>query len=599
MTQELEFHPYANIFPLIEGEAFDALVADIKSNGIREPIVLFEEKILDGRNRYRAARQAGVIDERGKAIDFNHHRPTVRRFMVSGIEGDPLAWVISANLHRRHLDDGQRTMVAAKLADMGHGGKRVAKAKPEEQAADRPVDPASAEPAGMTQAQAAQALNVSERNVRRAKAVIERGAPELVAAVEKGAVAVTLAEEVARLPKDEQTKLVRDLDPGVLFSAVKPVIDRQRKALVEQKKAKRAAKEQALGAKQRALPTKKFGVIYADPEWDFVTRSEAGKDRAAANHYPVSPFEVIKARPVQDIAATDCVLFLWVTVPHEELGHQVMKAWGFDYKSQMVWTKTGGAPGTGYWSRVDHEILLIGTRGKPPCPAPGTQSSSVIEAPVGEHSEKPEAFAELIERYFPSLPKIELNARKARPGWDVWGYEAPEESEPFAFARATRAAYGGEGKVGERELAVLLDRVNAGDVVFGDDRDGVTSSMVVRMASGIFDSPGRGSYYGAYAEGEAIDGISIYRKADVVEIAGYWDGGVTHAWSCMPRSKVEKFLRAWRKAPMAIGESGVDDIDSGQIPAFLRRRPSAQAEEGEAEPERCPDTADMLDGEGA
>lgn len=68
---------------------------------------------------------------------------------------------------------------------------------------------------------------------------------------------------------------------------------------------------------------------------------------------------------------------------------------------------------------------MVGTRGNIPAPAPGTQWRSVIEAPRGRHSEKPEKAYELIESYFPNLPKIELNARKARPGWDAWGFEAP------------------------------------------------------------------------------------------------------------------------------------------------------------------------------
>ena len=83
--------------------------------------------------------------------------------------------------------------------------------------------------------------------------------------------------------------------------------------------------------------------------------------------------------------------------------------------------------GTGYWSRNKHELLLIGTRGYIPAPARGTQCPSATEAPVGRHSEKPAVFYEIIERYFPNLPKIELHARSAtlRPGWDMWGLEAP------------------------------------------------------------------------------------------------------------------------------------------------------------------------------
>ncbi|WP_254605133.1 MT-A70 family methyltransferase, partial [Sphingomonas bacterium] len=107
----------------------------------------------------------------------------------------------------------------------------------------------------------------------------------------------------------------------------------------------------------------------------------------------------------------------------------VMQAWGFSYKSHFAWFKerAGRGRGTGYWNTNEHELLLIGTRGNVPCPAPGTQFPSAIVAPVGRHSEKPAFAYEIIERYFPHLPKIELNARSARDGWDVWGLEAPAE----------------------------------------------------------------------------------------------------------------------------------------------------------------------------
>jgi N6-adenosine-specific RNA methylase IME4 len=199
------------------------------------------------------------------------------------------------------------------------------------------------------------------------------------------------------------------------------------------KKAVREAREAKLGSKQLALPEKKFGVILADPEWQFVVGSDAWMSTTnPANHYATSPTEVIAARPVEDIAADDCVLFLWATVPILPQALYVLEAWGFEYKTNFVWVKPkgNGPPGTGYWNRNRHELLLVGTRGHPPCPAPGTQWDSVIEAPRGRrHSEKPVEAYELIERFFPTMPKIELNARQARPGWDRWGFEAPEQEE--------------------------------------------------------------------------------------------------------------------------------------------------------------------------
>jgi N6-adenosine-specific RNA methylase IME4 len=189
------------------------------------------------------------------------------------------------------------------------------------------------------------------------------------------------------------------------------------------KKERRSTREAELGARQLGLPDKKYGVVYADPEWRFeVWSRETGMDRAADNHYPTSATDIIASRDVISITAEDCVLFLWATVPMLLQALEVMRAWGFSYKSQMVWVKDRW--GTGYWFRNKHEILLVGTRGDIPAPAPGTQSSSVIEASVGAHSEKPDIVYEIIEHYFPNLPKIELNARRCRLGWDAWGLEA-------------------------------------------------------------------------------------------------------------------------------------------------------------------------------
>jgi N6-adenosine-specific RNA methylase IME4 len=121
------------------------------------------------------------------------------------------------------------------------------------------------------------------------------------------------------------------------------------------------------------------------------------------------------------------VLFLWATAPMIEAALAVMRAWGFSYKSQAVWDKE--IAGTGYWFRNRHEILLVGTRGKIPAPADGMQWGSVISERRTEHSAKPQKTYELVEQYFPTLPKIELNARIARESWDRWGHEAPLSME--------------------------------------------------------------------------------------------------------------------------------------------------------------------------
>jgi N6-adenosine-specific RNA methylase IME4 len=154
---------------------------------------------------------------------------------------------------------------------------------------------------------------------------------------------------------------------------------------------------------------------------------ETGMDRHAANHYPVMKDEQIKA--VSPPAAEDCVLFLWSTRPKLQIAiTELLPAWRFTYKSCYTWDK--GLGGTGYWFIDDSELLIVATRGNAVAPAFGTQERSVIKAPVlsrgrRKHSAKPAVFAEMIERYYPTTPKLEMFARgPARAGWDVWGNEA-------------------------------------------------------------------------------------------------------------------------------------------------------------------------------
>jgi len=385
------WHPLADIFPWIEGEAFRALVDDVRKNGVLEPIVFLDGQILDGRNRYMAAREVGIPYPR---VDYDGP--------------DPLAFVIARNLSRRHLDASQRAMVATRLAKLPKGTNQHTEIS-----------------ASSTQEEAAAVLNVSVDSVQAARKVEEAGTPELVKAVDAGKVSVSAAAALAALPVERQVEIMGQVaKSGNGKKAFAQVAKQVRAETQERKKTARAVKENLLGERQARLPDKRFGVIVADPEWQFEPHSrETGMDRAADNHYPTSPLDVIKARPVASIAADDCVLFLWATAPMLPQALEVMAAWGFAYVSQAVWVKD--RVGTGYWFRNKHELLLVGTKGKVPAPAMGTQSPSAIEFPVGMHSGKPHVFLEMIETYYPTLPKIELNRRgSARPGWDAWGNEA-------------------------------------------------------------------------------------------------------------------------------------------------------------------------------
>lgn len=422
--KRLEFHDFANILPLMEGRPFDDFVEDIRENGIHKPIELLDGLILDGRNRYLAlvnifARRVplgtGWGAFAGQVLDEDDLKPTAgirwfTRFDPSN--GDPLTYVWSQNVQRRQLDESQRAMAAARYARLGQG--RPSKAK--ETAGEKPA------PGPVSQAQAARGADVSERTIRRAKSVLDHGTPALQHAVEAGHLPVRTAAAAARMPAATQDKIAAAAEAG-RANTVRTVV----------KQEVRKEREAVLGAKQHSLPDKRYGIIVADPAWEHTVWDETtGSDRAASNHYPTTALGEIMALDVGSIAADDSVLGLWTTVPHAAQAHKVMEAWGFEYKTQQIWRKIypGEGMGMGYWGRIDHEILLIGTRGKPPAPAMGTQPRrSVFDAPVGEHSEKPDLFLEFFDFHFPSLPKIELNARRARPGWDAWGWEAPAAGE--------------------------------------------------------------------------------------------------------------------------------------------------------------------------
>ena len=172
----LEFHPLANLFPLIEGKDFEEFCAGIKADGhLHDKIVLLDGKILDGRNRYRACAATGVT-------------PHFETFNAT-IHGDPLTYVIAKNLHRRHLTESQRAMLAAELATMKQGERTD-------------VEP-SANLQKVSQADAAKLTNVSTRSVASAAKVKNEGTPELRDAVKQGYVPVSLAEKAVHLAPDK------------------------------------------------------------------------------------------------------------------------------------------------------------------------------------------------------------------------------------------------------------------------------------------------------------------------------------------------------------------------------------------------------------
>lgn len=208
-----EFHEVANIFPLMAASDLDALAADIKANGQREPIYLHKDgRIVDGRNRYMACMREN-IEPRYEQYD--------------GGDASLMQFVISLNLHRRHLNESQRGMVAARIATMERG---------------RPDINASID--AITQDDAADMLNVGRATVQRARVVIEEAEPELVQAVELGKIAVSHAAKIVDSPPEFQRAVVETVSRGVKpADAVKAV--RRENADREVEKARNAISDSA------------------------------------------------------------------------------------------------------------------------------------------------------------------------------------------------------------------------------------------------------------------------------------------------------------------------------------------------------------------
>lgn len=191
-----------------------------------------------------------------------------------------------------------------------------------------------------------------------------------------------------------------------------------------------------------SLPRNHFGAIYADPAWRFETWSDAGKDRSPERHYETMTFGELVEMDVAGVAADDCVLFMWATWPMLRQALDLVRAWGFTYKTcGFDWMKADVRQvdlfrddadvqvGPGYWTRANSEPCLLATRGSPKRLNADVRMG-IIER-RRQHSRKPDCVHSRIERLVAG-PYLELFARAPRDGWTVWG----NETDKFAAAAA-------------------------------------------------------------------------------------------------------------------------------------------------------------------
>lgn len=190
-------------------------------------------------------------------------------------------------------------------------------------------------------------------------------------------------------------------------------------ALLRRRRKKRQAEQirKAQLKPKQVNPTGPFDLILSDPPWRY--EHCESDNREIENQYPtLTTSDISKDKPN---SATDSILFLWSTAPKLEEALRVMKEWGFKYRSCAVWDKV--KIGMGYWWRIQHELLLVGVRGRPKATPECQRVSSIFVEKRGAHSAKPTCVYDWIESSFPELKKLEMYARSTRQGWASHGNE--------------------------------------------------------------------------------------------------------------------------------------------------------------------------------
>ena len=359
--QTRPYHEVANLFPLLDGNEYEQLKADIAKNGLLEPIwINGEGAIIDGRNRHRACLDLDI-------------KPKFRQWIGTG---SLVSFVVSLNLHRRHLTSSQQSTIAVDALPIYE-----AEARERQKGGQGGILlPQMFEEANNGEAAelAAKDFGTNKQYVYDAKKIKE-DSPDLFEKVKAGELTIPQA-------KREITKRNKQDPPP--------------------------------------LPDDKYRVIYADPPWKYGNSGIIGETDNyghVGRHYPDMSIAELCDLPIKDLVNKDAVLFLWVTSPLLAECWPVISSWGFTYKTSFVWDKV--RHNFGHYNSVRHELLLICTRGScTPDVNKLFDSVQTIER-SDTHSEKPEQFREIIDTLYPHGKRIELFARTDHKGWDIWGNE--------------------------------------------------------------------------------------------------------------------------------------------------------------------------------
>ncbi len=365
------------VMPDLSEADFEALKEDIAQRGVMVPVEYDEDnKILDGHHRVKACEELGIADW--------------PRFVRKGLsEQEKRTHARQLNIARRHLNQEQkRALIAEQIKEQPSISARAIAAR----------------------------LGVDDKTVGSVRRDLETTAeiPQL--------------EKTIGADGKERRKPIRTAYVDPTPDGEREALDRAKSIRAEkavERREERLEKIAEISKGNQELDTEtRYPVIYADPPWQYENPPVGGSNRSIENHYPTMTLAEICALPVADLATDDAILYMWATAPKLAECFKVLDAWGFDYRTNLVWDKE--VIGMGYHARNQHEILLVAKRGNIPPPQAGTQPSSVYREKRGKHSAKPHYYYELIEGFYPQLPKIELFCRTPRDGWSVWGNQSED-----------------------------------------------------------------------------------------------------------------------------------------------------------------------------
>lgn len=362
---------FEELIPPLSKKEYTALEKSLIEEGCREAIITWNNTIVDGHNRY-------ILCNKNK-IGF---RTISKKFSD---KDDVITWMIDNQLARRNISTYDVVRLELKKESIF---QKKANTK--------------------LKTHTKQGYQKSDKAVHTGKEV--------------GKLAKVSHDTVARVKFIEKNA---DKNTKKKLATQELTINKVYRDLKKKEKREEITKE----FEQPALPkkNKKYNIIYADPPWNFRHYSDKGKGRSADNHYKTMDLAGIKALPVNELAADNCVLFMWTTFPFLEKSFEVLKEWGFKYKTiGFVWVKKNKKAdswfwGMGYWTRSNAEICIIATKGS--ITRQSSSVSQIICEPIEQHSKKPAIVREKITELVGKLPRIELFARQTEEGWDAWGNE--------------------------------------------------------------------------------------------------------------------------------------------------------------------------------